>query len=296
MIAVVGAGAIGGVVAAQLCALDRHEVALCVRSPFERLVVDGPTRSRTFNPTIWTTPFAARPVEWVFIACKAHQSSGIADWLATLAGPATTIAILQNGVEHRERIAPIAPSARLLPVIVDCPALRLAPGHVVQRGALALTVEEGEAGRAFAALFSESDATVTVTQDFVTAAWRKLCFNVAGGAITALTDRTLEVIHEPNIEALARGLITECLQVGRAQGAQLDDALVEQLLDAARRAPAGAVNSMLADRRAGRPLEADARNGAVVRFGARNSIATPLNHAVNALLLAINAAPGASRA
>ena len=43
---------------------------------------------------------------------------------------------------------------------------------------------------------------------------------------------------------------------------------------------------MLYDRRAGRRLELDARNGVVVRFGGRHGIATPLNAAVCALLAA----------
>ena len=46
--------------------------------------------------------------------------------------------------------------------------------------------------------------------------------------------------------------------------------------------------SMLTDRRAGQLLEADARNGAVVRIGARHGIATPLNRAMTALLTAIH--------
>jgi 2-dehydropantoate 2-reductase len=52
--------------------------------------------------------------------------------------------------------------------------------------------------------------------------------------------------------------------------------------------PADAGTSMLTDRRAGRLLEADARNGAVARIGARHGIATPLNRAVTALLEAIH--------
>lgn len=50
------------------------------------------------------------------------------------------------------------------------------------------------------------------------------------------------------------------------------------------------VNSLHADRLAGRPMEVDARNGAVVRFGAKHGIATPLNKAVVALLEAVQPA------
>jgi len=44
------------------------------------------------------------------------------------------------------------------------------------------------------------------------------------------------------------------------------------------------VNSMLADRMAGRPMEIDARNGVIVRRGGKHGINTPLNRMLVALL------------
>jgi 2-dehydropantoate 2-reductase len=41
---------------------------------------------------------------------------------------------------------------------------------------------------------------------------------------------------------------------------------------------------MHADRIAGRQMEIDARNGAVVRFGRKHGIATPVNQMIVALL------------
>jgi len=43
-------------------------------------------------------------------------------------------------------------------------------------------------------------------------------------------------------------------------------------------------NSMLADRRAGRPMEIDARNDVIVRLGRKHGIATPMNALLVALL------------
>ena len=53
-----------------------------------------------------------------------------------------------------------------------------------------------------------------------------------------------------------------------------------------RNAPPDGLNSLIADRMAGRPMEVDARNGAVVRFGKKHDIPTPLNEMAVALLLA----------
>lgn len=288
IIAVVGVGAVGGTVAAHLCAAGRDDVVLCVRTPFAALLVESPDGLLRATPPLVTQPAAVQAVPWVLLATKAHQTAGAADWLRALATPQTTVAILQNGVEHVERVAPYANGATLLPVVVDCPAVRMAPGHIVQRTPATLLVPETVAGHRFAQLFTGTDLRVTVTPDFTTAAWRKLCLNVAGGAITALTDRPLGILRRADVAQVARDLMAECLAVGRAEGAVLPDALMEEILTAMLEGPAEAGTSMLADRRAGRLLEADARNGAVARLGARHGLATPLNRAVTALLTAVH--------
>jgi 2-dehydropantoate 2-reductase len=81
-------------------------------------------------------------------------------------------------------------------------------------------------------------------------------------------------------------MVRECIAVGRAAGATLDDSIVEAVVDGARNAPADSINSLLADRMAGRPMEIDARNGAVVRLGRKHGIPTPLNEMAVALLVA----------
>jgi 2-dehydropantoate 2-reductase len=288
VVAVVGVGAVGGAVTARLCAAGRDDVVLCVRTPFEALVVESPEGILRVTPRLFTTPDAVHPVPWVLLATKAHQTAGAADWLRALATSQTTVAILQNGVEHEERVAPHANGATLLPVVVECPAVRVTPGRIVQRAPAHLMVPATEAGWHFTQLFAGTDVRVTVTTDFVTAAWRKLCLNVAGGAITALTDRPLGVMRRPDVAQVARDLIRECLTVGRAEGAELDEGLVEEIVTSMVLAPAEVGTSMLTDRRAGRLLEADARNGAVARIGARHGIETPLNRALTALLNAIH--------
>ena len=45
-----------------------------------------------------------------------------------------------------------------------------------------------------------------------------------------------------------------------------------------------AENSMVADRRAGRPMEVDARNGVIVRLGQKHGVPAPVNALMVALL------------
>jgi 2-dehydropantoate 2-reductase len=199
--------------------------------------------------------------------------------------------ILQNGVEHEERVRPYAKGVTLLPAIVDCRAGRSGPGRIVQRSPAEIIVPATDAGRNFVALCEGTALRAHTTTDFATAAWRKLCVNVAGGAVTALIDRPLGVVRRPDVAEVARDLIHECIAVGRAEGARLEDELADGIVAAMIQGPEEAGTSMLADRRLGLPLEVDARNGAVTRIGARHGIATPLNRALAALLAAVHAEP-----
>jgi 2-dehydropantoate 2-reductase len=289
-IAVVGVGAIGSVVAARLCAAGR-DVVLCVRRQFGELLIEGPDGILKVTPPVVTSPKDVGPVGWVLLATKAHQTPGTAGWLRALATTRTTIVILQNGVEHEERVRAYANGATLLPAVVDCRARRIDPGRIIQRTPAEIVVPATDAGRNFVALCDGIALRVHTTTDFATVAWRKLCVNAAGGAITALVDRTLGVVRRPDVAEVARDLIRECIAVGRAEGAILEDELADEIVTAMIHGPEEAGTSMLADRRLGLPLEVDARNGAVARIGARHGIATPLNKALTALMAAIHAEP-----
>jgi 2-dehydropantoate 2-reductase len=85
-----------------------------------------------------------------------------------------------------------------------------------------------------------------------------------------------------------RELVAECIAIGRAEGAELDDGLADMVIRHYRAAPPDSLNSMHADRLAGRPMEWDARNGVVARLGRRHGIATPVSDTVAGLLAAID--------
>jgi 2-dehydropantoate 2-reductase len=283
VIAVVGAGAVGGVVAARL--LPRGDLLCCVRTAFRELVVEAPGGvCLRGEPRVETRPERATPARFVLLATKAHQIEGAAPWLEALVGEETRVAVLQNGVEHAERVAPWVSPARVVPVVVQCPCVAVAPGHVLQRAPARLTVPAGEGGAAFALLFAGSSVAVSQSDDFILAAWRKLCLNVVSGALAALGARPVPEILHPRKREIARALALECAAVARAEGAALADAEATATADGIAEMRSGGAPSILADRLAGRPLEWDARNGAVVRLGARHGLDAPFSRRACALL------------
>lgn len=241
----------------------------------------------TAAPEVLTASQQARAVDWIFVATKAYDAAAIAPWFGPLMGPETRLAVLQNGVEHIKRFASFFPESRIVPVVVEMPVERKAAGCVWQRRAGHFTVPANRNGQEFARLFQNTGIDVVLADDFQTAVWHKLAINCAG-AVSALVLKPSAISRQPDIADIMRSLVRECIAVGRAEGASLDDSLVESVLDGYRKAPADSINSMHADRIAGRPMEVDARNGVIVRLGIKHGVPTPLNKVIVTLLEAVN--------
>jgi 2-dehydropantoate 2-reductase len=299
-VAVVGAGAIGGLLAAELHVAG-HRVTLCARRPLDRLVVEreGEVRdlpvvsvreARAGALAVATTPADVRPVPWAIVALKGQDSPAAGAWLSALVDSATVVIAVQNGVEHRERIGPQAHGAVVLPALANTAVERVAPGHLVHRAGDLLTVPDESPAERFARLLCASALRVQIESDFISAAWRKLLSNLAANPLTTLTNRRMDVFADPLIRELALGLLREAVVIGRAEGARLGDDEPERTLAAYAQLPTDSGTSMLYDRLAGRPLEYDALTGAVVRAALRNGLRAPLNQALLALLAGLDAA------
>ena len=282
-IAIVGLGAIGGVMAAWLTRTGKHDLLLCARRGVDNLVVETPDEAIAVRGTIITDPREATRVDWVFVATKTYDAAGAAEWFPKLRNETTPVAVLQNGVEHRERFAPWVSANQIVPVLLYCPAERLAVNRIRQRRAARMDVPDDPLGREFAALFAGLPVEITPRGDFQTALWQKLCVN-AVGALNALLLQPEGIFRDQPVAEIARGLAGECVAVARAEGAVLDNNAVERVLELYRQNPPDTVNSIHADRVAGRRMEVDARNGVIVRLGRKHGIPTPYNHMAVVLL------------
>ena len=202
-----------------------------------------------------------------------HQSPSdrrSAKLAARVRSAGTKIVVIQNGVEHLDRLRPLVADAEIVPTVVYCGAEAIAPGHIVHRRNGFLIVAEGAAARGLTEMYEGTGASIRATSDWTSAAWRKLCANVVANGITAITGERSTVMRRPDLQQLGRQLVRECAAVARAEGARLDDDIAEQVATQLAGSPEASGTSMLYDRLAGRPLEHDAIYGAVVRAGVRH--------------------------
>ena len=297
-IAVVGLGGVGGIAAASLAAAGMHDVIACVRKPLVRLTLERGDEAIDVALQALTDPAQARPVHWVLLCTKTQDTAGAAPWLRRFCTRTTRVAVLQNGIDHVARVAPIAAGATVLPVIVYYNAERLVADRVRLRqvGDRDFVVPDGADGRAFAQLWENTRLRVGLDADFVTHIWRKLLINAIANPITALTLLRQAVLRRPDIQALCHGILDEAIAVARAEGANLTANEAERTLEKLFTFSGELGTSMYFDRLAGRTMEVEALTGPIVAKAAQHGLAAPLNGALLALLRAVNAAAAAGGA
>jgi 2-dehydropantoate 2-reductase len=303
-VAVIGGGAVGTVLAAAAATPP----IVCVRTPIPSLVLIGPWPSAPSSspegPSSAERPsssgrpveVAARlvssaaaidgPVDLVFVTVKATESSSVRHWLSALCGPSTVVVAVQNGLDHASRFTGV--SGSVVPGLAYLAAERLGPGRVRHLSGRQLVVPES-----VAPVVADGVPAMSVRgeTDMLSACWKKLLVNLVANPITALTMQRVGVMSSPGIADLARGVLAEAVEVGRAEGAEVSTADIEPIVAGATRWGPETGSSMLYDRQAGRPMEHQHLTGEVVRRGAAAGIPTPLNSALLALLEAVDIHP-----
>jgi 2-dehydropantoate 2-reductase len=294
-VAVIGLGGVGGGAAGSLAAAGQHDVIACVRQPIARFTLERAEGAVEAPLHVLSDPAQAKPVDWVLVCTKTHQTAAAGPWLARLCTPATRVAVLQNGIDHVARVEPLARGASIVPVLVYYNGERLAPDRVRIRhaGPHDAVVADDEPGRAFVDLFDGTPLRIVRSADFATLAWRKLLINAVANPITALTLQRQAVLRRPDVQELCRSILDEAVAVARAEGVKLAEDETARTIATLENFSGELGTSMYFDRLAGRRLEAEALTGAIVAAGDRHGMAMPLNRALLTLLRAINDAIGA---
>ncbi|MEJ0044435.1 MAG: ketopantoate reductase C-terminal domain-containing protein [Rhizomicrobium sp.] len=111
--------------------------------------------------------------------------------------------------------------------------------------------------------------------------------NACSGALCAILNHPAALAAYPDLRPLGMRIVEETMAVGRAEGATFPDGFAKSIVGLFTH-PGGRGNSMYYDRRDGKPLEWDARNGVVARLGAKHGIATPVADTIVPLLKAMS--------
>jgi 2-dehydropantoate 2-reductase len=286
-VAVVGAGAIGGWIAARLALAGNEVMALTSRGPVERLEISdgGDTAAATLSTF-------EEPTELLVIAVKAPALPGVAPTLGPLIRPETLIVPMLNGVpwwfvegEPLRSIDPDGTIAASLPMdqiigcVVHASCSRPAPERIVVRHADKLIIGEpnGESSERLARLYALLDRAglrPDQTGNVRRAIWYKLWGNATINPLSAITRATCDLIlADRECRAWMLDGMAELAAIGTAIGCPITESGEDRMAITAR---LGAFKtSMLQDVEAGRAIELEALVGAPREIARREGIDTP---------------------
>jgi 2-dehydropantoate 2-reductase len=315
-ICVVGAGSIGGVLAARLAAAGaaaEAEVSVLARGATLAAIKDHGLRLSSAEGTV-TVPVTAAddaavlgPQDFVVVAVKAQSMTGVAASVGPLLGPSTAVLSTLNGVpwwfldgfggpaagQHLSSVDPGGTIAAALPApvviggTVHLSASSPAPGEVSWRSGNGLIIGELDGAPsprldALASVLGAAGFDVTVSSRIRDDVWYKLWGNLTLNPICALTGAST---GPAMADDLVRGLISAAMGEARTIGERIGCPIAQTPEDrhAVTRKLGDFVPSMLQDARAGRPLELDALTGAVRELGELTGVPTPFVDAIHGL-------------
>ncbi len=268
-VGVLGAGAVGGMLAVLLAEAGHEVTVLASERTSTAINVDGlALRSQMFGQRqarVPARPYLTAPVDVLFVATKAP------DLLAALARvpPAlladAAVAPLLNGTDHVALLRAVLPRAAVVPMTVSVEATRTGPGvieHVSPFVEYALARERERAGVDPEDLLRSAGLEVDASAaDEATLLWRKLSFLAPLALLTTRARQPLGPAREAHPDLLD-GLVTEAATAAATAGAEVDPAAVAKRIAGL---PAGMRSSMLKDALAGATLELDAIAGPILR-------------------------------
>jgi len=312
-VCIVGAGAIGGLIASGL-ARAGHEVSLVARGAhLEALRAKGLAFLAGGKREVFRLPASDDPSELgaqelVFLCVKTPSIAEVLPRTKALLGRDTVVVPAINGLPwwyfykeggklDGQPVACLDPAGtlfqaldpgRILGCVVHAAAQAPEPGVVRHTAGRELLIGEPDRTRSaraerVVALMNAAGFDAKLAADIRVEIWLKLTGNLSYNPVAALALAHMDDIHgNPGLLALIRSLIEETMRVAEAYGVRVPITVDERIAIAKKLA--GAKISMHQDVEKRRPLEVDAIVGAVVELARRAGVATPMIDAVHALI------------
>ncbi len=317
-VCVVGAGAIGGMMAAKL-AQSGHELSVIARGAhLDAIRTNGLKYIENGEELVITDIFATAEMtevtgqDVVLLGVKAHQIEPIADKLMGMLSETGVIATLQNGIpwwyfqklsgEYQDRIVrTVDPDGAIAAAIdpdriIGCIAF---PAATIDEPGVIRHIEgnrfpvgeldgsESERVQSICNALVEAGFKSFVLPDIRSEIWLKLWGNLSFNPISALTHSTLvDICQFPQTRALAAQMMTEAQQIAEKLGASFRVSLDRRIEGA--EGVGKHKTSMLQDLEVGKALEIDGMLGVVVELGEQTNTPTPAINTVFALVSLLN--------
>jgi 2-dehydropantoate 2-reductase len=299
--AVIGAGPVGGIVAAFL-AKAGYEVTLCDIVPGllapaldPGILLEGADdfQAKVTRTTTRIEDLLIDPPDVIFITVKATALPLIASALEGFAAEGRYVISWQNGIDTELELAQHLGNKTVMRGVVNFGCVPLSPGHIrlafhhrphyLQE----LDPESKEAAIGICQVLTECGLDTEHTDQLTDRVWRKTVLNACMNPICAVTGMTMvEIINDPITFNLVDALIKEGIAVARTNEFSLGSNYYPYAINYIKNAGAHKP-SMLQDIEANRRTEVDYINGKIIKYGLQAGIPTPYNNMIRGLVKAL---------
>jgi len=311
-IAIVGAGAMGSLMAGRLAAMVGQNAAdpdtsidgvvlygrssdhLSAIASNGLTIVERNGERQVIPVTATTNPADVEGSDVVLVLVKAWASAEAVAPLRSYLNRDTVVITLQNGLGNASALRSSLLNDGVRPHVylgvTTQAAIRTEPGVITHTGTGITAVGRrtnpvNTQLRDIATAITSAGLQTVAVDDIHRWVWRKLAVNAAINPLTALAGVQNSVIStDPGMRAAAELLASEVVAVGRASGVKIDLKEVLAAVDEVARSTGENRSSMLVDVEMGTPTEIDAINGAVVSEARRHAIKVPANQLMTSLV------------
>ncbi len=296
--AVIGAGPVGGVVAAFL-ARGGYNVTLCDVIPGllepaikPGIIIEGVDNLQAGVSRVTTRieDLISDPPDVIIITAKATALPLIASALEGFVAEGRYVVSWQNGIDTELVLAQNLGAKHVMRGVVNYGCSPLAPCHIrvvfhhrpnfLQE----LAPQSKEAAIGICNVLTECGLDTLHTEKIADMVWRKSVLNSCMMAICAVTGNTIvETVRDPILFSLVDALVKEGVAVARASEFALGSDYYPYCINYIKKA-GNLKPSMLQDIEAGRRTEIDYINGKIIEYGAQAGVATPYNSMIRGLV------------
>jgi len=242
-----------------------------------------------FKPRIVSDLMDLPPQDIILVCVKAFQTYDIALNLLPVVKPSTITISLQNGLENEKILSDMLGKNLVIGAVLffngelenDATVIQKTPANIVFGE---LDHQRSEREEQLSIIFSHADINHRISNAISHEIWKKLIWNNAYNAVSALTQTTLGQIHRfDGVLPTIRKMMHEVQQVAIAEGVEISDETIDELINL--NTDQGDVKtSMLKDIEANRMPELESLVGVIISRAKKLHISTPVNQTIYELI------------
>lgn len=299
-ITIVGAGAMGCLYASMLVRaglkvwlLEKNKVRIETIRSRGLIVEEEGKELRIPFETITSDPAAIGMADIMIIFVKAYDTTEAVKAAVPCLSEETTVLTLQNGLGNVESIANVVREKQILAGTTAHGANIVSDGHIRHAGIGETVIGAVRSSsklqtQTIKELFESSGISTTISEDINSVLWGKLVINIGINPLTAIMQiKNGQILDNPYLVNLMHSTVGEGITVAERLGIPLPFPEPIKKVEDVCRATAENISSMHQDILTGRKTEIAYINGAVVAYGRKVNVPTPVNSTLTHIVQSI---------